>query len=774
MPHSTRRGTRSGHNGTDSKSVGGKPHAGSNPALSASLILSLRVCLAYSKLSCMIFAACNPMTTAIPLETPRIDDPLLYCLVILTKLHQRPFSPEALRAGLPLTEQGLTPELFIRAAARAGLSARLIKRPLEKLTKLQLPAVLLLQDNQACVLNAQLTPTTAQIIQPESGEGFAEISVESLQEQYTGYALCVRQAYRFDARSEAGAIPRPRNWFWGTLAKSWHVYLEVLLASLLINVFALASPLFVMNVYDRVVPNHALETLWVLAIGAGIVFAFEFVMRTLRGYFIDLAGKKSDIILASMIFEQVMGTRLIAHPRSVGAFANHLLEFESFRDFFTSATLTTVVDLPFTLLFLLVIWAIGGNLVFVPIFAVPVVLFISFALQFPLRKAVEQSFRASAQKHGVLVEALAAIENIKTLQAEGVLQRRWEQLLGEIAKSSLRSRLISALAVNLTLLVQQVTTIAIVIFGVYLIKAGELSTGALIASTILTGRALAPLGQVAGLMMRYHQSRAALNALNHIMSLPLERPEEQDFVHRPELQGAVEFKNVQFQYPTQPLKTLQNISFKIQAGERVGIIGRVASGKSSLAKLLLNLYQVGEGSVLLDGIDSRQLDPADLRRNIGYVPQDSVLFYGTVKENIVMGAPYLDDAALVQAAHLAGVDEFVNQHPLGFDLPIGERGEGLSGGQRQAIALARALLHNPPILLMDEPSNAMDNSSEEQFKTRLLPYLEGKTLLLITHRTSLLSLVDRLIVVDNGQIVADGPKDAVIQALSSGRVARSA
>jgi ATP-binding cassette subfamily C protein LapB len=409
----------------------------------------------------------------------------------------------------------------------------------------------------------------------------------------------------------------------------------------------------------------------------------------------------------------------------------------------------------------------------VPIFAVPVVLLISFALQFPLRKAVEQSFRASAQKHGVLVEALAAIENIKTLQAEGVLQRRWEQLLGEIAKSSLRSRLISALAVNLTLLVQQVATIAIVIFGVYLIKAGELSTGALIASTILTGRALAPLGQVAGLMMRYHQSRAALKALNHIMSLPLERPEGQDFVHRPELQGAVEFKNVQFQYPTQPLKTLQNISFKIQAGERVGIIGRVASGKSSLAKLLLNLYQVGEGSVLLDGIDSRQLDPADLRRNIGYVPQDSVLFYGTVKENIVMGAPYLDDAALVQAAHLAGVDEFVNQHPLGFDLPIGERGEGLSGGQRQAIALARALLHNPPILLMDEPSNAMDNSSEEQFKTRLLPYLEGKTLLLITHRTSLLSLVDRLIVVDNGQIVADGPKDAVIQALSSGRVARS-
>jgi ATP-binding cassette subfamily C protein LapB len=403
----------------------------------------------------------------------------------------------------------------------------------------------------------------------------------------------------------------------------------------------------------------------------------------------------------------------------------------------------------------------------------PLILLLSFGLQFPLRRAVEQGFRASAQKHGTLIEALTGLENIKTMQAEGVLQRRWEQLLGQIAQSSLRSRLLSALAVNFTLFIQQITTVAVVIYGVYLIKAGDLSTGALIACTVLTGRALAPFGQIAGLMMRYHQSRAALRALNHIMSLPLERPEGQDFVHRPRLQGNIEFKQIQFQYPAQPLKTLQNLSFKIKAGERVGIIGRIASGKSSLAKLLLNLYQAEQGNILFDGIDSRQIDPADLRRNIGYVPQESTLFYGTVRENIVMGAPYVDDVALVEAARLAGVEEFVNQHPLGFDLPIGERGEGLSGGQRQAIALARAFLHNTPILLMDEPTNAMDNSTEEQFKMRLSEYLQGKTLILITHRTSLLSLVDRLIVMDQGQVVADGQKEAVIQALSSGRVARA-
>ncbi|RKZ40396.1 MAG: type I secretion system permease/ATPase [Gammaproteobacteria bacterium] len=697
------------------------------------------------------------------------DDPLLQCLVILSKLLNQPTSAEALKAGLPLVNNRFTPELFIRAAQRANLSARLIKRRLPKLKALVLPAVLLLKDGQACILLNYLDKKNVQIILPSTG--VLELSVKDLKANYSGYALLARSAYSFDARTEDSLIPRPHTWFWGTLLKSWFIYSEVIIASLLINLFALASPLFVMNVYDRVVPNHAIETLWVLAIGVVIVFGFDFIIRTLRGYFVDIAGKKTDILLGSMIFEQVLGTRRIAHPRSVGAFANHLHEFESFRDFFTSATLTTLIDLPFALLFIAVIWALHHELAFIPLYAMPLVIAFSILIQFPLRKVIQHTFRASAQKHALLVETLAGMETIKTTRAEGEIQRRWEQLIGQIANFSLKSRFLSALSVNFSLFVQQMSTVVIIVYGVYLIAEGELTMGALIACTILTGRALAPLAQIASLFTRYHHSLSALRALNQVMKMPLER--DAKFLNRPPLQGNIEFKQVDFSYLEQALPALTKVSFQIQAGQRIGIIGRIGSGKSTIAKLILGLYQPKQGSILLDGVDNNQIDPAELRHQIGYVPQDIELFYGTVKDNIVMGASYLEDSVVLRAAQLAGVHEFVNRHPLGFDMPIYERGEGLSGGQRQAIVLARALLHNPPLLLFDEPTNSMDNRAEEQFKVRLQPYLKGKTFLLVTHRSSLLSLVEYLIVMDGGQVVAMGAKDKVLQALASGQVRMS-
>lgn len=703
----------------------------------------------------------------------KFDDPLLQCLVLLTKLQHRPFSADALSAGLPLENNRFTPELFIRAAKRADLSAQLIKRPLTQFSKLSLPSVLLLNDGQACIFLQKADKHTALILLPESGEGAVELSLKELASHYTGYALFVRPIYQFDKRTEEDSIPRPYHWFWGSLSQSWYLYSEVFIASLLINLFALASPLFIMNVYDRVVPNHAIETLWVLALGVVTVFIFDFLMRTLRGYFIDVASKKSDILLSSLIFEQVLGTQRVAHPRSVGAFANHFHEFEIFRDFFTSATLTTLLDLPFSLLFILVIWLIHPELAIIPLAAIPIVILFSLLIQFPLRRVIEKTFRAGAQKHAVLIETLSSIETIKALRAEGSLQYRWEQLVGQISQSSLKSRFLSALSVNFSTFVQQMTTVAMVVTGVYLIADNQLTTGGLVACTILTGRALAPLGQIANLLTRYHQSIAAFKAINHIMQMPLERPIGQTFLHRPQLQGNIEFKQVNFTYPDQPLPSLTQLSFTIQAGERVGIIGRIGSGKSTVAKLLLQFYQQNEGSVLIDGIDSRQIDPADLRRNIGYMPQEPELFFGTIKDNIVLGAPYVEDSVVLKAAQLAGVDEFANRHPSGFDRTIGERGEGLSGGQRQAVVLARALLLNPNILILDEPTNSMDNSLEEQFKQRLQHYLTDKTLILVTHRMSLLSLVNRLIVLDNGRVVADGPKEQVIQALTSGRVKSS-
>lgn len=695
-------------------------------------------------------------------------DPLLECLVILTKLYHNPHSAEALKAGLPLVNYRFTPELFIRAAKRAHLSVRLLKQSLKTIPTLDLPVALLLKDGQACIFLKYINKKKqrVQIILPNAGESTLELSLKELQTNYSGYVFFVRPKLTFDTRTTDDATPRSRYWFWGTLLGSWALYGEIAIASLLINLFALAAPLFVMNVYDRVVPNQAIETLWVLAIGAGIVFSFDFLIRSLRGYFIDIASKKSDMLLSSTIFEHVLATQRASHPRSIGVFANHLHEFEAFREFFTSATLTAFIDLPFTLLFIFVIWSLANTLAFIPLTVIPAVIVASLLIQIPLRWIIQKTCRAGAQKQALLVETLSGIETIKTTSAEGVMQRRWEQLVSDIARSSLQSRFLSAFAVNFALFLQQMTTIVVVVVGVYLIIENKLTVGGLIACTILTGRALAPLAQIATLLTRYHQSSAALRSLNQIMNMPLERPQNRQFLQRSPLQGQIEFKQVDFCYPHQTVATLKQVSFHIQAGERVGIIGRIGSGKSTLAKLILGLYQPDGGNILLDDVDNRQRDPVEVRRYIGYVSQEVELFFGTVRDNIVMGAPYVEDEVILQAAQLAGVTEFISQHPLGFDLPIGERGAGLSGGQRQTIALARALLLNPPLLLLDEPTNAMDNRAEELFKARLFPYLEGKTLLLITHRMSLLSLVDRLIVLDEGKVVAIGKKDEVLQALA--------
>ncbi len=539
---------------------------------------------------------------------------------------------------------------------------------------------------------------------------------------------------------------------------------------MLINAFALASPLFIMNVYDRVVPNRAIETLWVLAFGALTVFLFDFLLRNLRGYFVDSAGKIADIKLAARIFEQVLGIRMAARPASAGAFANNLREFESLRDFFTSASLVTLVDLQFVMFFIAIVWLIGGPIAIVPTVAVPLVIAVGLILQMPLNRVVRRSFGEAAQKHGILVESISGLETIKSIGAEGRMQRDWEQYVGATARSATRARFLSALGVNFAAFAQNLVTVWVVIFGVYRIADGLMTVGALVACTIITGRAMAPLAQVAGLLTRYHQARAAYEALNQVMSLPSERPAQVRFVHRPELRGRVEFKNLTFSYPGQKFPALDDVSFAIGAGERVGLIGRIGSGKTTIEKLVLGLYEPERGALLLDGTDLRQIDPADLRRNIGCVPQDVFLFHGTVRDNITLGAPFADDQAVLQAAQIAGVEDFLARHPLGFDLNVGERGESLSGGQRQAVAVARALLLDPPILLFDEPTSAMDNGAEVRLKQRLEAVLAGRTLILVTHRASVLSLVERLIVLDAGRIVADGPRDEVLKALAAGRI----
>lgn len=701
------------------------------------------------------------------------DDPLLECLVILSALFERPHSADALTAGLPVVGGKLTPALFLRAGERAGLSARIIKRAIRDIAPLSLPCVLLLENSNACVL-VKVEADAVLVVVPETGRGVTRIPIEEIEARYIGHTIFAKPEYQFDQRSDATRLERPQSWFWGTLAKFWRIYTQVIIASIFINMFAIASPLFIMNVYDRVVPINAVTTLWVLAIGVVTAFVFEFILKSLRSYFVDTAGKNADVILASHIFEQIMGIRLEARPASAGAFANQLREFETLRDFFTSATIVAVVDLPFIFLFLAVIYFIGGPVVFVPLIAVPVVIIVGYLLQKPLAATVRATQKESAQKHALLVESIFGLETVKALGAEGRTQRDWERFVGMTSRSSMKARMLSQFAMSFTALVTQLTTVGVVFTGVMLLflegNPYGISVGALVACTILTGRAMAPLAQIASIMTRFDQSMVSLDTLDKVMSMPVERPQGKSFLHRPHMRGDIEFRDVTFFYPGAEVAALDNVSLHIKAGEKVGLIGKIGSGKSTIEKLVLNLYGATEGSVLIDGTEIGQVDPADLRRSIGYVPQDIFLFYGSVRDNISMGMPYADDADVLRAARIAGVDNFVARHPHGFDLQVGERGESLSGGQRQSIAIARAMVRNPKILVLDEPTSAMDKGSEDWFLSRLREVAAERTLIVVTQRVSLLTIVDRLIVMDNGKVVADGPRDKVLETLARGQI----
>ncbi|NLX19602.1 MAG: type I secretion system permease/ATPase [Desulfobulbus sp.] len=698
-------------------------------------------------------------------------DPLTDCLLHLGRLYNLPVSRTGLRAGLPLVHDRLTVELFPRAADRAGLTTRLLKRSLSQISELELPAVLLLEGKRACLLTAiNHSQEQATVLLPETGFGATQISLSELAALFSGFAFFVRPKFRLDEQPGHRAQRTGKNWFWGALFSSWRIYRDVLLASLLINLFALTTPFFTMNVYDRVIPNLAFETLWVLAMGMGIVYLFNLLLKGLRGHFVDEAGKKANLRISGALLEKVLGLRLEVRPKSVGGFSKKLQQFEAIRDFITSFSITALIDLPFMILGLAAIWYLGGPIVWVHLSAVSLMALFAFTVQAPLKRAVEQSFQASAQKNAILVEGLAGIETIKMLGAESQIQRGWEEAVSYIATWSSRSRLFSSAVTHFSDFVMNLTTVATIIAGVYRISTGHLTQGGIIALLILSRQAIAPMFQVVNLATRYHQAKTALSELNAIMALPVERPIDRNFLLRGTCRGKIAFEQVSFQYPEQSGLALNNISLAIEPGERVAIIGPIGSGKTTLGKLLLGLYVPTSGLVSIDDTDIRQIDPAELRRFIGYVPQDITLFRGTIRDNIRLGSPEIEDAVLLKAAELSGVTDFVGRHAMGFDLEIGEQGRGLSGGQRQSIAIARALLHDPPILILDEPSSSMDNRTETRLKQHLLKLLPGKTLILITHRGSLLDLVDRIILIDNAMIVADGPRDQVLTAIRSGQI----
>ena len=703
-------------------------------------------------------------------------DPLLDCLVELTRIHGRPSTRAALSAGLPLPRIGLTPSLFHRAAARAGFASKVVRRPLEKIEPALLPAILLLEGNQACLLmgwQGEGEGATAQVLFPESGQGAVSLPRGEVERRYAGIAIFARPRFRFDQRTpQVGEIAQ-RHWFWGAFLEQLPVYRDVLMAAAIINVLALAMPLFTMNVYDRVVPNFAVETLWMMAAGILLVLGVDYALRLLRGHFVDLAGARIDHQLSALIMERVLGMRMADRPASVGSFAATLRSFESVRDFIASASVTALIDFPFAILFLLAMAWISWPLVFVPVLGGIAMLVYSYVIQHKMQELSETTYRASALRNATLIESLTALETIKAHGAEGQMQAKWEKTAAFLARVSGELRLLSSSVMNGANTLQQFVNLAAVVAGVYLIHIGWLTMGGLIACTMLAGRAMQPMAQLVALMMQYQNARLALKSLEETMQRPTERANESAFIHRTEIRGEIEFRDVSFSYAKDTEPVLKNASLRIRPGEHVVVLGRVGSGKTTLQKLILGLYAPTSGAVYIDGVDLRQLDPADVRRNIGYVGQDTLLFYGSLRDNIAIGAPYADDQTIIEAAEMGGLAEFVNRHPQGFDMLIGERGESISGGQRQGVAMARAVLLDPPILLLDEPTSSMDFSSEEQLKERLRRFTEHKTMVIVTHRLSLLNLAHRIVVLDAGRVVADGPRDQVIADLQSGKVGKA-
>ncbi len=700
------------------------------------------------------------------------DDPLVACLVFLCRYHGRPRSAQVLLSGLPLGERRLSPELFLRAAERAGLAASVVRRRFDRIHPWTLPAVLILDSGaDAAVLVERLADGRCRVIPGSGGGGETLVPAAELAARYSGYALLARPEYRFGSEAADAGVARPRAWFWGTLLENWWTYLQVALASIVINLFALANPLFTMNVYDRVLPNNAVESGVALAIGAASVFLFDFLLRSLRAWFIDFVGRRADVILACRIFDQVLDMKIASRPGSSGGFAAVVREFETVRDFFTSATLSAFIDLPFAFLFVAVIALISPPIGGLLLAVVLLVLVWGVIVQIPMARSVRSAQRQGEHKHGVLVESLTGLETVKMVGAEGRMRRHWEELVGQSALLGQRGRFWSNLGVHFVQMAQQMAMVGVVLLGIFLVGDGSLTAGGLIACVILSGRATGPMAQVAQLSMRFHQARASLSALDRIMRLPVERPAGAQLVNRPHLSGALSFEGVSFTYPESSSEVLKDVGFRIAAGERVGVVGRVGSGKSTVARLAGGLYEPSKGSVRLDGTDVRQIEPSDLRANLGFVPQDLFLFRGTIRENIAIARPAASDLDIVAAAEAVGLHDFITGHPAGYDLPVGERGEGLSGGQRQAVALARALLKAPNLLILDEPTSAMDTRSEELVVGNLARLFEERTILLITHRLSLLKLVDRLIVLDRGRVVADGPREEVLARLAAGRLA---
>lgn len=690
--------------------------------------------------------------------------PLHESVVFLARFLGTPVQVERLRDSLAshdLQHAGsLSPDAMGSLLQHAGLVAS----PLPVGTarrNTELPA-LLLGDGGRCLVALSLKDGRFECHLPGI-EGSSWLSAEAVAQEVPGALwLAVRPALHFDARSLLYNLPQAGRWFWDTFNRNRWMFGWALLGTLVLNVFGALVPFYSMAVYDRVIPNNAMGSLGVLTAAAVIVIGFEFAMRLLRSHLLEAAARRIDVALSAQVFAQCLRMRAAERPASGGVLANTVRDFEAVREFFATSTLTVLGDLPFMLLYLAVIALVGGWLAVVPMVCIPILMGIAFLARRPLSKKVNEAMQESSQRTAHLFETMNGLDTIKALGAEAWSRRKWEGLTQAISHNNLETREITSRVGYLNGLVMALQGVAVVAVGAILMNEHAMTMGQIIAVSMLSGRALAPVGQIAGLVVRWEQTKLSYEALDKIMKAPTD--EAVASLQAPPLSGAIEFREVGFAYPNMP-PVIERLNMRIRPGERVGVIGKLGSGKSTVLRLLLNQYAPTTGSVLVDDIVNTQLEPLSLRRQIGYVPQDVTLFHGSLRENIELGRVQGDDDALLQAIRTSGLDEVVAQLPAGLTTPVGERGERLSGGQRQIVAIARALLMRPRLLLLDEPSSMVDPATEQKLIARLRA-LQDTTIVLVTHRMAMLALVDRLIVMDRGRVMADGPRDEVLKALS--------
>ncbi|MFS8180215.1 type I secretion system permease/ATPase [Pseudovibrio denitrificans] len=712
--------------------------------------------------------ALNPEEGSHPMH--EVLDALVESIAYISRTHGNFLSKTAITAGLPLINGRLQFSQVEKAAENCGLQAVKQRISLSEISSNSVPCLLVFHDRALRLLVGYDAATRqVKLLDPLDLERPQFLSLDILQRAYSGYAILFSSLH---AKDSSGQVQESnKHWFWSEFTRFWPDYGSVAVGTLIINVLALASPLFIMNVYDRILPNFAVASLWALTIGVVIALAGDSALKVARSSILNSLGKKADQRLASKIFSQMQNIDFSVKTKSAGEYAGTVHEYEKLREFFSSTALIALLDFCFVGLFICILFFIVGPIAWIPLLAIPVVCLINLGAQLPLERAVQASSLEGNKRQNILMETLGGHETVRALNAEAHMQARWEHSVERSSEVLLQSRYWSNLAMVGTGHVQGMVSVLIIVWGVYRVEAGAVNMGGLIAAMMLSSRVLAPISSIANALVRFRQVLHSYHQLEELLSQPTERKAGKAAANLRRCRGEIQFQNVSFSYPLSEKASIMHCSFAISPGDTVGLIGCVGSGKSTVGRLMSGLRYPTEGAVLIDGIDTRQFDPADLRRFVGYQSQENTLFQGTLRDNLCLGLPHLTNEEIEEVCHVTGLDALVNKHPAGFNLIVGENGGALSGGQRQCVALARILLRKPKILFLDEPSSQLDLSAEQKLLQGLQRYNDGAlTLIISTHRPSLLKLTNRLIVLDQGRVIADGPSDEVREMMQEPRL----